>query len=171
MNSLFDSGEYYVCGAVQNSRKIKVACEQALGEEEGRGRKKESKLSGKRRGREGRVCSQATFPAVLNRTTNVVLFAAPNTPRSSLLSYLSEFGQPAQKPETKANVNKHAKGTMFLDTLRKTGILADKISSFSDRVYLPCATKIRKISEGFNFIVSTRVKRTLPTSVSTPKKY
>ena len=54
MNSLFDSGEYYVCGAVQNSRKIKVACEQALGEEEGRGGKKESKLSGKRRGGEGR---------------------------------------------------------------------------------------------------------------------
>ena len=54
MNSLFDSGQYYVCGAVQNSRKIKVACEQALGKEEGRGGKKESKLSGKRRGREGR---------------------------------------------------------------------------------------------------------------------
>ena len=44
---------------------------------------------------------------------------------------------------------------MLSDALRKTGILADKGSSFSDRVRLPCATKIRKTSKGFNFIVST----------------
>ena len=36
-----------------------------------------------------------------------------------------------------------------------TGILANKNSSFSDRVCLPCATKIITFSEGFNFIVST----------------
>ena len=29
-------------------------------------------------------------------------------------------------PETIANVNKHVKGTMLSDTLRKTGILTDK---------------------------------------------
>ena len=61
-----------------------------------------------------------------------------------------------RKPETTANVNKHVKGTMLSDTLRKTGILADKNYSSSDRVCLPCATKIRKFSEGFNFIVSTQ---------------
>ena len=60
-----------------------------------------------------------------------------------------------RKPETVANVNKDVKGTILSDTLRKTGILADKNYSFSDRVCLPCATKIRKFSEGFNFIVST----------------
>ena len=60
-----------------------------------------------------------------------------------------------RKPETIANVNKHVKGTMLSDTLRKTGILADKNYSFSDRVCIPCATKIRKFSEGFNLIVST----------------
>ena len=59
------------------------------------------------------------------------------------------------KPEKIANVNKHVKGTMLSDTLRKTGILAEINSSFPDRVCLPCAIKIRKISEGFNFIVST----------------
>ena len=61
-----------------------------------------------------------------------------------------------RKPETIANVNKPVKGTMLSDTLRKTGILADKNHSSSDRVCLPCATKIRKFSEGFNFIVSTQ---------------
>ena len=45
--------------------------------------------------------------------------------------------------------------TYLLDTLRKTGILADKNYSFSDRVCLPSATKIRKFSEGFYLIVST----------------
>ena len=60
-----------------------------------------------------------------------------------------------RKPETIANVNKHVKGTMLSDTLRKTGILADKNYSFSDRVCLPSATKIRKLSEGFYLIVST----------------
>ena len=61
-----------------------------------------------------------------------------------------------RKPETIANVKKHVKGTMLSDTLRKTGILADKNYSSSDRVCLPCATKIRKFSEGFNFIVSSQ---------------
>ena len=62
-----------------------------------------------------------------------------------------------QTAETIANilVNKHVKGTMLSNTLSKTGILADKNYSFSDRVCLPCATKIIKFSEGFNFIVST----------------
>ena len=60
-----------------------------------------------------------------------------------------------RKPETIANVKKHVKGTMLSDTLRKTGILADKNNSFSDRVCLPSATKIRKFSEGFYLIVST----------------
>ena len=60
-----------------------------------------------------------------------------------------------RKPETIANVNKHAKGTMLSDTLQKTGILADKNYSFSDRVCLPSATKIRKFSEGFYLIEST----------------
>ena len=58
-------------------------------------------------------------------------------------------------PETIANVNKHVKGTMLSDTLLKTGILAGKNYSFSDRVCLPSATKIRKLSEGFYLIVST----------------
>ena len=60
-----------------------------------------------------------------------------------------------RKPETIANVNKHVKGTMLSDTLRKKGILADKNYSFSDRVCLPSATKSRKFSEGFYLIVST----------------
>ena len=60
-----------------------------------------------------------------------------------------------RKPETIANVNKHVKSIMLSDTLRKTGILADKNYSFSDRVCLPSATKIRKFSEGFYLIVST----------------
>ena len=60
-----------------------------------------------------------------------------------------------RKPETIANVDKHVKGTMLSDTLRKTGTLADKNYSFSDRVCLPSATKIRKLSEGFYLIVST----------------
>ena len=60
-----------------------------------------------------------------------------------------------RKPETIANVNKHVKGTMLSDTLRKTGILADKNYSSSDRVCLPSATKIRKFSEEFYLIVST----------------
>ena len=60
-----------------------------------------------------------------------------------------------RKPETIANVKKHVKDKMLSHTLRKTGILADKIYSFSDRVCLPCATKIRKFSEEFNIIVST----------------
>ena len=92
-----------------------------------------------------------------------------------------------RKPETIANINKHVKGTILLSgTLRKTGILADKNYSFSDRVCLPCATKVRKFSQGFNFIVSTlkaidqkvevtnivpRVKQTMPTSLSTPQNY
>ena len=60
-----------------------------------------------------------------------------------------------RKLETIANVNKHVKGTMLSDTLRKTGILTDKNYSFSDRVCLPSATKIRKFSEGFYLIMST----------------
>ena len=44
---------------------------------------------------------------------------------------------------------------MLSDTLRKTGILADKNYSFFDRVCLRSATKIRKLSEGFYLIVST----------------
>ena len=60
-----------------------------------------------------------------------------------------------RKPETIANINKHVKGSMLSDTLRKTGILADKNYSFSDQVCLPYATKIRKFSKGLNFIVST----------------
>ena len=58
-----------------------------------------------------------------------------------------------RKPETIANVNKHVKG--ISDTLLKTGILADKNYSFSDRVCPPSVTKIRKFSEEFNLIVST----------------
>ena len=38
---------------------------------------------------------------------------------------------------------------MLSDTLRKTGILADKNYSFSERICLPSATKFRKFSEGF----------------------
>ena len=60
-----------------------------------------------------------------------------------------------RKPETIANVNKHVKGTMLSDTLLKTGILAEKNCSFSDRLCLPSVTKIRKFSEEFYLIVST----------------
>ena len=72
-----------------------------------------------------------------------------------------------RKPETIANVpvNKHVKGTMLSNTVRKTGILADKSYSFSDRVCLPCATKIINFSEGLNLIVSTLK------AVSTPQNY
>ena len=50
---------------------------------------------------------------------------------------------------------KGLEGSIFSDALRKTGILAEKNSTLSNRVCPPCATKIRKTSEGFSFIVST----------------
>lgn len=89
---------------------------------------------------------------------------------------------------------KGLEGTILADVLeQKTGIVAEKISSLSARLCLICATKIRKTSEGFYFIVSTlnvvnpkffqlrdpevevtnvvpRAKRALSTSVSTPER-
>ena len=51
---------------------------------------------------------------------------------------------------------KGLEGTILADVLeQKTGIVAEKISSLSARLCLICATKIRKSSEGFHFIVST----------------
>ena len=108
-----------------------IACEQALGEEEGRGGVKERELATMSQEFECRPQYSPRLPAV----------------------QFSEFAN-QRKPETIANVNKDVKGTMLSDTLRKTEILADKICSFSGRVCLPCATKIRKYSEGFNFIRS-----------------
>ena len=78
-----------------------------------------------------------------------ILSAAPCCPSCQNLT-----NQRKLETIAKVLVNKHVKGTMLSDTLRKTGILANKNSSFSDRVCLPCATKIITFSEGFNFIVS-----------------
>ena len=83
---------------------------------------------------------------------------------------------------------KGVEGSVLSDALQKTGILAEKNSTLFNRV-------CQKTSEGFSFIVSTlnvlnpkfvqpilqevkvtnvgvvpRVKRTLPTSLSTPKR-
>ena len=75
-------------------------------------------------------------------------------------------------------------------TLQKTGIVTEKINTLSMRVCLSCASKIRKTSEGFNFIAATlnvlnpkfvepesevevkdvRVKRTFQTAVSMPER-
>ena len=46
-----------------------------------------------------------------------------------------------RKPEAIANVNKHMKGTVLSDTLRKVGILADKtlvsLTEYAYRICLP----------------------------------
>ena len=92
------------------------------------------------------------------------------------------------------SMKKGLEGTILSDVLhRNTGIVAEKTSSLSARLCRLCASKIRKTSEGFNFIVSTlsvvnpkifqsidpeievtnvmpRAKRALPTSVSTPER-
>ena len=92
------------------------------------------------------------------------------------------------------SMKKGLEGTILLDVLhRNTGIVAEKTSTLSARLCRLCASKIRKTSEGFNFIVSTlnvvnpkifqsidpeievtnvmpRAKRALPTSVSTPER-
>ena len=86
---------------------------------------------------------------------------------------------------------KGLEGTMLSDALQKTGILAEKKACLSNRVCLPCATKIRKTTSGFNFIVSTlnvvnpkfvqstdpevkvivpRAIKRLPASVPTPER-
>ena len=91
---------------------------------------------------------------------------------------------------------KGLEGTVFSCALQSTGLIAERNPCLSDRVCIPCVTKIRKISESFKFIASElnvvnpkfitpslpsnpevddtdvlpRTKRCLPTSVSTPER-
>ena len=89
-------------------------------------------------------------------------------------------------------LKKGHEGTTLARALQKTGIVAEKNASLSERVCLPCFTKIRKTSEGFSFVAATLnvvnpkfalpeseieesdvapgIKRTLPTSVTTPDR-